>query len=153
MRGTATPAGLLAGLVVAAAGVAARAGGQPPGGAAGVLAAEAARRAAILANDTSALGALVSDSLVVTLADGTRRGRAEEVAQNAAADRGIEAWDASDVAVRVYGDAAVVTGYARLRDTLRGQRRAFGFHFTHVWVWRGGRWLLAARHMSGRREL
>jgi ketosteroid isomerase-like protein len=126
---------------------------QPSSRAAEVLAAEAARRAAILANDTSALGALVSDSLVVTLADGTRRGRAAEVAQNQASDRGVEAWDASDVAVRVYGDAAVVTGAARLRDTLRGQRRQFEFHYTHVWVRQDGRWRLAARHMSGRREL
>jgi ketosteroid isomerase-like protein len=126
---------------------------QPSSRAAEVLAAEAARRAAILANDTSALGALVSDPLVVTLADGTRRGRAAEVAQNQASDRGVEAWDASDVAVRVYGDAAVVTGAARLRDTLRGQRRQFEFHYTHVWVRQDGRWRLAARHMSGRREL
>jgi ketosteroid isomerase-like protein len=126
---------------------------QPARPAAEVLAAEEARRRAILANDTSALSALISDSLVVTLADGSRRGKQEEVGQNRASDRGIEAWDASDVTVRVHGDAAVVTGYAQLRDTFRGQPRRFGFHFTHVWSHRRGRWILVARHMSGRRDL
>ena len=73
--------------------------------------------------------------------------------QNRASDRGIEAWDAADVAVRVYGESAVVTGHAQLRDTLRGERRRVGFHFTHVRVRHGGRCMLVARHMSGRRDL
>ena len=146
MRGALLSLSLL--VVVRAAGAQAA-----PDRTAEVRAAEAAHRAAILANDTLALSAMISDSLVVTLADGSRRGKAEEVGQNRASDRGIEAWEASDVAVRVYGDAAVVTGVARLRDRLRGQRREFGFHYTHLWVQQEGRWRLAARHMSGRRDL
>jgi hypothetical protein len=113
--------------------------------------AENARREAILSNDTAALNQLLADSLVTTLDSGEVKTKADEVAFDRAGNRKIESWDASDVAIRMYGDTAVVTGRAAVKDSVRGEgRRDFTFGFTHVWVKLDGRWQLVARHISGR---
>ena len=58
----------------------------------------------------------------------------------------IESYVNADVEVRIFGDAAVVTG----RNTTQGYRddRPFTIQirFTHVWVFEQGRWRRAAFH-------
>lgn len=113
--------------------------------------AEAARIDAILRNDSAALERLLADSLVTTLDAGDVKTKADELAVNRASDRKLESWEASDVTVRLYGDTAVVTGRAAVKDSLRGEgERSFTFRFTHVWAKIGGRWQLVGRHISGR---
>lgn len=113
--------------------------------------AEAARVDAILRNDTAALERLLADSLVTTLDGGDVKTKADELAANRAGGRKVESWVASDVAIRLYGDTAVVTGRAEVEDSFRGEgRRRFTFRFTHVWARLDGRWQLVARHLSGR---
>lgn len=113
--------------------------------------AEAARIDAILRNDAAALERLLADALVTTLDAGDVKSKAEELDANRAGARNVESWEASDVAIRVYGDAAVVTGRTAVEDSFRGEgRRRFTFRFTHVWARLGGRWQLVARHISGR---
>jgi len=113
--------------------------------------AESVRRHAILNNDTAALDRLLADSLLTTLDSGEVKTKADEVAINRAGSRKIESWEASDVSIRMYGDTAVVTGRAAVRDSLQGEgAREFTFRFTHVWVKLDGRLQLVARHISGR---
>lgn len=115
-----------------------------------VLAAEEVRRQAILGNDIGVLEGLIADNFVVTLDTGEVKTRADELAVNRAGARRVEAWDSSDVVVRVYGHTAVVVGRAAVRDSLQGRGRAFRFSYTHVWARLDGRWRLIARHVSNR---
>lgn len=116
--------------------------------------AEDARRAAILRNDTAALDHMIAASFLGTLDDGRLVKRADELAVNRPSDRKVESWDATDVVIRVYGDTALVTGRAAVKDRLRAEgTRAFTFSFTHVWAMLDGRWQLVARHISGRSVL
>ena len=113
--------------------------------------AEDARREAILRNDTAALDNMIAASFLGILDDGRVVNRADELAVNRPSDRKVESWDATDVVIRIYGDTALVTGRAAVKDRLRAEgTRAFTFSFTHVWAKLGGRWQLVARHISGR---
>ncbi|HEY7908531.1 MAG TPA: nuclear transport factor 2 family protein [Thermomicrobiales bacterium] len=55
-------------------------------------------------------------------------------------------WD--EVRVRVYGDAAVATGRQTQQGAFQGHDIAGQFRVTQVFVQQGGRWLLAALHLS-----
>lgn len=50
--------------------------------------------------------------------------------------------------VRLYGDAAVVTGITTIRGHSDSAPFANDFQFTDTWVYREGRWLMAASHVS-----
>lgn len=83
---------------------------------------------------------------------------------NRAGDRQVESWEETDVVLRRYGDTAVVTGRAVVKDRLTAGSRAsrilrnetgtrdFTFRFTHIWAKLDGRWQLVGRHLSGRSE-
>jgi ketosteroid isomerase-like protein len=55
-------------------------------------------------------------------------------------------WD--DVAVRVYGEAAVATGRQTQQGRYQDHDIAGQFRVTQVFVHQQGRWLLAALHLS-----
>jgi ketosteroid isomerase-like protein len=113
--------------------------------------AENARREAILQNDTAALDRLMANSYMATLDAGDVKTKADEIALDREGSRKIESWEASDVVIRLYGNTAVVTGRAAVKDSLRDEgMRDFTFRFTHVWIKLDGRWQLVARHISGR---
>ena len=60
----------------------------------------------------------------------------------------FQTYKTSDIRVRVYGDAAVVTG--QLERTRSGNRGEFeeDWRFTKVYVRRSGRWQVVAWHGS-----
>lgn len=58
------------------------------------------------------------------------------------------AYDVDDMRVRVYGDAAVVTGRVTTRQLVKGEERTGRSRFTDVFVRRGGRWQIVAGHSS-----
>ena len=53
-----------------------------------------------------------------------------------------------DVHVRVYGDAAIVTGVNRLDVVIGGARREDSQRFVHVWVRRGDLWQLVVHQAT-----
>ena len=53
-----------------------------------------------------------------------------------------------DQHVRLYGDAAIVTGITTVKGTSKGEPFAADFQFTDTYVRRAGHWLLAASHAS-----
>jgi ketosteroid isomerase-like protein len=53
-----------------------------------------------------------------------------------------------DQKVRLYGDAAIVTGITSIKGTAEGQPFTADFQFTDTYVRHNGRWLLAASHAS-----
>jgi ketosteroid isomerase-like protein len=50
--------------------------------------------------------------------------------------------------IRVYGDAAIVTGITTVKGRSKGEPFAADFQFTDTYVRRNGHWLLAASHAS-----
>jgi ketosteroid isomerase-like protein len=53
-----------------------------------------------------------------------------------------------DQNVRLYGDAAIVTGITTVKGRAQGESFAADFQFTDTYVRRKGYWLLAASHAS-----
>lgn len=53
-----------------------------------------------------------------------------------------------EMKVRVYGDAAVVTGRNTIKGTFRGDEHPSQERFTDTWINRDGRWQCVATHSS-----
>jgi Domain of unknown function (DUF4440) len=60
----------------------------------------------------------------------------------------FDRYDTSDVRVRVYGDAAVVTGRVERARNLSGRVVDDDWRFTKVYVRRDGQWQVVAFHAS-----
>ena len=60
----------------------------------------------------------------------------------------ITSWVLADMKVRVYGDAAVVTGRSTIKETYKGEDVSGQERWTHTWVKRAGRWQCVAGHSS-----
>jgi len=80
------------------------------------------------------------------------RGDVSDFAQNLAevADREprYEVFRNHGQNVRLYGDAAIVTGITTVKGTSKGEAFAADFQFTDTYVRHNGHWLLAASHAS-----
>jgi len=60
----------------------------------------------------------------------------------------ITSWVLAEMKVRVYGDAAVVTGRSTIKETYKGEDVSGQYRWTHTWVKRAGRWQCVAGHSS-----
>jgi ketosteroid isomerase-like protein len=60
----------------------------------------------------------------------------------------ITSWVLADMKVRVYGDAAVVTGRCTTKETYKGEDVSGQFRWTDTWVKRAGHWQCVAGHSS-----
>ncbi|MFC5569863.1 nuclear transport factor 2 family protein [Lysobacter yangpyeongensis] len=80
------------------------------------------------------------------------RGAVTDLAQNlaevTAREPRYQEFRNHDQSVRLYGDAAIVTGITSIKGTAGGEAFAADFRFTDTWLYREGRWLLAASHAS-----
>jgi ketosteroid isomerase-like protein len=111
---------------------------------AAVRTADTRRFQAMVGRDRQALEGLLADDLTYTHSTGQLESKAqllELISSGALVYRSIEP---EEVAVRVYGDAAVVTGRALIRVENRGQALVLPVRFTSVYVNRDGLWRLAA---------
>ena len=114
---------------------------------------EMARCAAITAGDTDALGALLAEELSHTHTTGRTQDRATYLEGLRGRPRGTERTD--DLEVRVYGDAAVMTGTVLNRfppEQPGGAPRQVELHALQVWARGGGGWKLVAFASSGPRK-
>ena len=80
------------------------------------------------------------------------RGEISDFAQNleevAAREPRYEVFRNHDQNLRLYGDAAIVTGITTVQGRSKGEPFAADFQFTDTYVRRKGHWLLAASHAS-----
>ena len=60
----------------------------------------------------------------------------------------IASWVLADLKVRVFGDAAVVTGRSTIKEKYKGEDTGGQERWTHTWVKRAGRWQCVAAHSS-----
>lgn len=94
---------------------------------------------ATLKKDRAALERVYADDYVYSHTNGGVLSKAQEIAQVMSGESQWTSDTASDMSVRVAGDAAIVTGLEVLQGTAKdyaaGPRR-----FTDIWVKRNGRW-------------
>jgi len=74
--------------------------------------------------------------------------KADYLALVKSGDRVFTSWVLADMKVRVYGDAAVVTGFNALKETYKGKDVSSQNRWTRTWVTSAGRWQCVAGHSS-----
>lgn len=110
--------------------------------------AEGERIRAILQGDSQALARLLSNDCIVTTMNGEVLDKKGDLALSDVNGPRTVSWEPSEMAVRVYGNAAVVNGKATVKNVLDGETRENEIRFTHVWVRQGDHWALVARHAT-----
>ena len=106
------------------------------------------RLKAFARDDKAAFERLVTDDLTITHSSGAVADKAETMAvmRPSTPERPLPALSIEDVNVRVYGDAAVMTG--RLVETARDGRRVEMLRFTNTYIKEKGRWRMSAGQLT-----
>lgn len=101
-----------------------------------------------LRGDAVALDRLWANDLFVTVPDMPVMNKEESLALWRTGRMKFDIYKTSDIRIRVYNDAAVVTGQLeRIRDS-SSQKFEDDWRFTKVYVRRAGRWQVVAWHGS-----
>ena len=90
----------------------------------------------------------MTDDLTMTHSSGAVADKAEVMAvmRPSTPERPLPALSIEDVHVRLYGDAAVMTG--RLVETASDGRRVWVFQFTNTYIKQKGRWRMSAGQLT-----
>jgi ketosteroid isomerase-like protein len=105
--------------------------------------------AAWMARDRATIDRLIAPDWVVTHVAGQRITRAEVFRDMLESDATqMTSSDVDEVEVRVFGDAAVVTGRTHARGTQSGVPFDVKLRFTDVFVRRGDGWQAVASHAT-----
>lgn len=113
-----------------------------------VRAAEQARAQALMKADTVALSRLVADEFVEVSRLGQIRTRADNIRDIASGDLKLVTAHYDSLAVRIYGDVAVLRGIADNTGTFRGMPFGGRIRYTRVFVRRDGRWQAVAMQQT-----
>ena len=109
---------------------------------------------AITKEDVATLNRLFAEDIIVTSGSGEVRSKAQEMKDLTPSSKpdpdftSIRPFITEDVRVRVYGDAAVVTGLAKWGFKYKGQEVNQERRFTHVYAKQQGRWRIVAQQIS-----
>lgn len=109
---------------------------------------DAARFASMVAGDTAALKDVLGEDLSYTHSNGQVQDRGQFLAALASGTLRYESMAPSDVRVRIYEPAGVVTGRLDMKVVLDGHESAIAARYTAVYVRRDRRWQLVAWQSS-----
>ena len=98
--------------------------------------------------DAKALQELVSDRFVDTEYDGDVSDKEKFLADIHDPQYKLSVMNIDDVKVRLFHDAAVVTGSYRMKGTYQGKPYDHAGRFTDTWFFENGRWQCVASHSS-----
>jgi ketosteroid isomerase-like protein len=101
---------------------------------------ETDRAAAVVKGDVAMLDKHTSDDYVLITMNGKMSDKTQMLDAFKSGQSKLTSDELSDIKVRVYGNAAVVTGKADVKGTLGGQDATGQVLFTRVYVKKGGRW-------------
>ena len=104
--------------------------------------------AALLKKDDVAVGELLADDLVHIGFEGQVAGKAEYMAFFKGGVWQYRKYEPVNVAVKVLGNVAVVTGRVNRTIVINNQETTGAFAFTHVWLQAGNRWRLTSSQVS-----
>jgi hypothetical protein len=113
--------------------------------AAAVREAAAGWRKAVIRQDKAALEKLLADDLTYTHASGKTQDKADYVASIVTGPGRYESFQESDTTIRVYGKAAVLTGYV---DVKLVNAQPYRVRTIEVYVEHGGQWRMAAKQSA-----
>jgi uncharacterized protein (TIGR02246 family) len=106
------------------------------------------RAQAIVRGDTATLERIYADDFSNVGSSGAIRNKAQLIEDNKSGALKVESQTLDNVDVRVYGDAAIVTGLATLKGQDKGRDISGQFRFTRVYVKRNGQWQMVVAHNS-----
>lgn len=109
---------------------------------------ERAWAAAYVAADLATLERIEATEFVFTDDEGTMFTKTQDIGSLRTKEYVATAFTVDDMAVRLYGDAAVVTGRTTEKSTWKGQDTSGVRRWTDTWVRRDGRWQCVASHIS-----
>ena len=104
----------------------------------------AAWRQAVIQKDEATLQRVLADDLSYSHANGRTQNKGEYIAAILKTGR-YESFTEADTQVRVYGGAAVLTGYV---DVKIGGRDSYRVRTLEVYVLNNGRWQMAAKQSA-----
>ncbi len=106
-------------------------------------------RDAVMRQDVAAVGRILADDFIATSSRGEIRDKAKELDDiKPSPDFKMEAFNLDDLSVRIFGDAAVVTGRCTLQVAFKGKSGTSVFRYTRVYVKRNGQWQVAAQQLT-----
>ena len=105
---------------------------------------EEARNQAILKGDFAAIDRMTSEDYTFVTLRGEMRTKTEIVNGFKSGSFRYQSREISDLNVRVYGDAAVVTGRSIQKGTENGKDYSGDYWFTRVYAKQNGRWITVA---------
>ena len=100
---------------------------------------------AVRDRDRKTLESLFADDMIVTLSDGSVRGKAEEL-EALKPDPKVTFSSVSndDIGVKMFTDVAVVTALTKMQYVSSGKESSFGMRYTAVFARKDGRWQIVA---------
>ena len=112
--------------------------------------------ASITKGNGASLERLFADEMIVTSGSGEIRTKAEEMKNLGISSTptpdpdfvSTRPFTTQDVRVKVYGDAALVTGLAKWGFNYKGQEVNQERRYTHMYAKQRGRWMIVAQHIS-----
>jgi ketosteroid isomerase-like protein len=113
-----------------------------------ILRVEAALCKAFEDGDAQTLRKDLDPGFTLTSSSGVVTDFEQNVAEVARRDPAYEIFRNHDQKVRLYGNAAIVTGITSIKGRSGGSVFEGDFQFTDTWIYGGGRWKLAASHAS-----
>lgn len=114
----------------------------------GVRAAEADRIRVLLAADFAAVDRLLADELTYTHANAKVDNKRAYLEPFLSGRTRYQRLEPSEGAIRVYGETAVLTGRMLSVALVAGSESRTDLRFTSVWIFRDGRWQMAAWHSA-----
>ena len=113
-----------------------------------VRAVESSRARALLQADTAALVRMVADEFIEISRLGQLRTKADNIRDIASGALKLTSVKYDSLAVRIYGDVAVLRGIADNAGTFRGIPFSGKIRYTRVFVRRDGRWQAVAMQQT-----
>jgi ketosteroid isomerase-like protein len=101
-----------------------------------------------LKGDVAVLDRILAEDWRITDNDGAIRIKAQTLAAFKSGEIKISSMVSDDMKVRVYGDAAVVTGRDTVKGMWLGKDISGQERWTDTWIRRDGRWQCVATHSS-----
>ena len=98
--------------------------------------------------DWATMDRILADDYVLTDCDGRVYTKDQCQAFYDPSEGKVLALVTDDLKVRVFGDAAVVTLRAKIRETYQGQETSNTVRITNTWIKKAGRWRCVATHSS-----